>query len=169
MKTLLGQFRFPLIFLIAYLLLQWGYQSAPDWLVKGVIVETATVAPSAALIGALWPEAQVRAQGARLVSERGSVNVLRGCEGTEALLLLFAAILAAGGRWRAVAAGLLMGTLVVYAVNQARIAALFWVVVNRRSAFALVHGYIAPLFVIGLATLFFLAWIRVSQRRADGG
>jgi len=167
--SLLAQFRFPLLFLALYLMLQWGYQSAPDWLVRDVVVENATVIPSALLIDTLWPDMAVQARGTRLVSPHGSINVLRGCEGTEALLLLFAAILAVGRQWRVVITGLLLGTLLIYVVNQLRIVALYWTVVYHRSAFELAHGYIAPLFVIGLATLFFIFWLRISHRPMENG
>ena len=166
---MLGQLRFPLLFLLFYLALQWGYQAAPDWFIKDLIVETVTVKPSERLIDALWPDLGVTAQGTRLTSAQGSVNVLRGCGGTETLMLLFAAVLAAGRHWRTVLAGLLIGTALIFAVNQIRIVALFWLVVHHPYTFGMAHGYIAPLFVVGLATGFFLLWIRCAQRIGHAG
>lgn len=157
------QYRFPLLFILIYLLTLVAYESAPEWLVRDYIVNRATVDPGAMLINMIWPELQVSAQGSRIVSDHGSINVLRGCEGTETLLLFIAAILAAGSSWRAVLSGLLVGCMLIYVINQIRIIALFWVVVNHRHGFEIVHGYIAPLVVVGLASLYFLAWLRQSQ------
>jgi len=161
------QYRFPVLFLFIYLLLQFGYQVAPEWLIKDIIVEKATVAPGAFFIDSLWPELNVSAEGTRIVSSNGSINVLRGCEGTETLLLLFAALLASfsiGKNLRSIVIGLLLGSIIIYIVNQVRIAALFRIVVDYRSSFELAHGYIAPLFVIGVATTFFILWLKLTQR-----
>jgi len=159
-------YRFPLIFLLIYMVLQLAYQFAPEWLVKDFIVEKATVIPGALFIDALWPDLNASAQGTRIVSPKGNINVLRGCEGTETLLLLFAAVLASlaiGKNWRSVFAGLIAGTVLIYIANQIRIAALFRIVIDHRDSFELAHGYIAPLFVIGIATAFFMIWLRLTQ------
>jgi exosortase family protein XrtM len=125
-----------------------------------MVVDKVTVEPSAWLISSIWPEHDVHAKGSRIISTTGNINVLRGCEGTETLLLLIAAVLAAGQSLRSVVVGIAIGSLLIYLVNQLRITMLFWVVANQRSSFELAHGYIAPLFVIGLAAIYYLFWLR---------
>jgi exosortase family protein XrtM len=145
--------------------MQFSYQMAPEWIIKDFIVEKATVTPGAVLIDNLWPDMNVSATGTRIVSSKGSINVLRGCEGTETLLLLIAALLASlviGNSWRKVIIGIIVGSSIVYVVNQIRIAALFYIVVKHRNYFEMAHGYIAPLFVIGISTIFFILWLKLS-------
>jgi hypothetical protein len=58
----------------------------------------------------------------------------------------------------------------VFAINQIRVLALFFSLRDHPSWFGLLHGLIAPLMVVILVGMFFLAWLRWSaQERADGG
>lgn len=166
-------FRFPLLFIAGFALLQLAYNAAPAWLVEDLLVHRLTVRPSVAVLDGLWPEFAVTADGSRLVSPAARINVLRGCEGTEALLMLLAAVLAAGlcgtARPGWLGAGLAGSALVVFALNQLRIVGLFLVAVRRPDWFAVAHGYLAPIVVVGGATLFFVAWLQAARPRAPAG
>ena len=65
--------------MVLYGALQIIYLGSPEWLIKGWLVERITVTPSASLINFLWPDLSVQPSGSRLVSAKGSINVLRGC------------------------------------------------------------------------------------------
>ncbi len=124
------------------------------------IVDKATVVPATAAVALLRPDWQAQADGPRLVVAGKRINVRYGCEGTEVIFLLVAAMLATRSPWRWRLAGLLAGIAVVWLLNQVRLVALVHVLVLRREWFASVHGAIAPLMVVALAALFFLAWLR---------
>lgn len=159
-------YRFPLIFIAIYMLLQFAYLSAPDWFVKDFLVSQITVIPGASFINFLFNDVSVHAEGTRIVSGQGSINVLRGCEGTETMLMLIAAVLASGRKFIALGFGLCLGCLLIFVLNQLRIAGLFWVVVYQRDLFDVIHGYIAPLFIVASAAGFYLLWLKNSQTTA---
>lgn len=147
------------IFLAVFLVLQLGYGALRGSWVEHLLIDTLTVAPAAALIHIMSPELPVWAEGSRLKAPGGGINVLNGCEGTEVLFLLYAAFAAAVMPWRARLAGLAAGTLLVYALNQARVIALFHAYRSDRAWFDLLHGTVAPLALIAITTLFFLYWL----------
>ncbi len=148
--------------------MQLTYTLAREYdVVERAVVDIATVLPSAHIISALTPDEQVRAEGARLISPNVRLSVLNGCEGTECLLLLFAAIIAHRAAARDKAAALAAGFLLVYGINQMRIVTLFYVVRYRHDWFPILHGYIAPLFVTGVAAVFFYVWVAWVARRSS--
>lgn len=122
-----------------------------------VLIEEATVRPAAALVNLLSPGEATAGQGAALVSPRARLTVRSGCEGIEAMLLLSAAYLAAPLGWRARTLGLLAGLGLIYALNQARLVALWFALRHDRELFALLHGVIAPALLVGAACAYF-AW-----------
>lgn len=147
-------------FLTVFVVLQSFYGLAGGSAAEKWIVETATVMPAAEAITLLHPGWQARADGPRLAVGGKLINVRYGCEGTEVIFLLVAAMLATRAGWRWRLAGLLTGIVVVWLLNQMRLVALVHVLMLRREWFASVHGAIAPLLVVALAALFFLAWLR---------
>lgn len=54
--------------------------------------------------------------------------------------------------------GILSGGLLIYAINQVRIVALYYCLRFDHPLFEMLHGYIAPLVVIGIAGLYFSYW-----------
>jgi exosortase/archaeosortase family protein len=147
-------------FLAVFVALQSLYGLAGGSAAEKWIVETATVMPAAGAVALLHPGWQARADGPRLVVGGKRINVRYGCEGTEVVFLLVAAMLATRAGWRWRLAGLLTGIGVVWLLNQMRLVALVHVLMLRREWFASVHGAIAPLLVVTLTALFFLAWLR---------
>lgn len=147
------------LFLVVFLVLQSAYGALRHTWVERLVIDTLTVQPAASLIRTLNPEIAVRADGTRLKAPGGGINILNGCEGTEVLFLLYAALAAAMIPWRARLAGLFAGTLLVYALNQARVLALFHAYRSDKALFDLLHGTLAPLVLIACVTLFFLYWL----------
>lgn len=157
---------FPLLFMVAALVLIGGYHMLPAHWVERGIVRYFAVVPGATILHWLAPESHVISQGSRILSSVAQLNVLRGCEGTEALLILYAALLAARQSWRATLVSILLGTLVVFLMNQARIVVLFFVVAHEREYFELMHGFVAPVVVLLGISLFFLLWLNWIGTRA---
>lgn len=151
--------RFVLVFLGAFVLLQGVYQAITDSSAQRFFIETLTVRPSAAAIQMLRPQAGVVADSHRLVWNGGRLSVLNGCDGVEAMNLLIAAFIAVAGTMHMRLSGIALGVVLIYALNQIRIVALYFAFRSNKQLFELMHGLIGPLAIIALACLFFVWWI----------
>ena len=154
--------RFALVLMA--LQLAWGQARGPA--IERAVIDKATVGATVGLIHLLRPELPVHGQGSRIVAPGGGLNVLNGCEGTEALFLLFAALAAGRMSMRARLAGCLLGTAWIFALNQLRLIGLFFTYRQDRALFDQLHGLIAPLLLVALVLLFFLELLRWDARRS---
>lgn len=155
---------FALGFLIVFGVLYGLYAAARGTVVERLIIDTLTVQPSAAVINWISPGEAVTANGHRLLSAKARLSVLNGCEGTESLLLLIAAIAAFSASWRAKLVGMLFGTVVIYVINQGRIIGLYYALRHERAWFEALHGFVAPTLIILIGALFFMWWIAWAGR-----
>ena len=146
-------------FLAAFAALQGLYETAKGTWVERLIIDYATVQTAAWLIDTLDPSVGVEPVGPRLRAPGGGLNILNGCEGTEAAFLMIAAMLVAPLSLRARLGGLLAGTLVVFVLNQARVVALFYAFRSDKAVFDMLHGIVAPLLLIVAAAAFFVVWL----------
>jgi exosortase family protein XrtM len=152
------------LFLCVFAGLHLSYQSLRGTAVERLMVHTLTVRPAAWLVGKLTPQLYAVADGPTLRTSAGALNVRAGCEGTEVLFLLLAALVIAPIDWRRKPLGMLLGTALVLALNQARILALFYSVLRDRELFDLLHGYVLPVALIVLTGIFFYWWTEVGTR-----
>jgi exosortase family protein XrtM len=150
--------------LAGFALLYFAAAAARDTEAYRLFVEEGTVRPAAALVNVLVPDEAAAARGPALVSPRARLTVLSGCEGIEAMLLLCAGFLAAPLGWRARLGGVAGGLALVYALNQARLVALWFALRHDHELFALLHGVVAPALLVGAACAYF-AW-RLERRPA---
>lgn len=153
--------RFLLIFIALQMLYAWGQGSG----VERLLIETITVGSAAWVITYIDPQIAVLAVGREIIAPCGALSILNGCDGSEALLLLMAAISAVpvSGGWRIV--GLLAALPFVYVVNQIRVVALFFAHCFARDSFAFLHGYAAPTTIVIACGIFFLTWLQIGQAR----
>lgn len=147
-----------LVILLCMYGLQWTWGLARGTGIEHMVIDQATVQTAAALIRHIDPDLQVTPQGARLIAPGGGLNVYNGCEGTELLFLLIAALAAYPFSWRWRLIGLGTGVVFVFVLNQARLLLLFYSFRADRMLFAQLHGLIAPLLLMML-TLAFVAWL----------
>jgi exosortase family protein XrtM len=162
------QFVFIVGFLAVFGALQFGYSASRGTVVERVVIDMATIRPAAMAINLISPEEQVRPHEHRLVSPYVKLSVLNGCEGTETLFLLIAAVLAFNAPWRHKLLGILLGGLLVYQLNQVRIVALYYALRLDKDLFSALHGYVGPTLIILLCCLFFLWWIgRIPRKPND--
>ena len=110
-------------------------------------------------------DAGARANG-DLIDGRFSMRVVLDCAALDAHALLAAAVLAFPARWRHRIAGVAAGTLVVAAVNVARIVILYVAGVRWPSAFPVLHEEVLQIAIILTTLLVFGGWIAMV-RRAD--
>lgn len=151
-------------FALLFFAMNWAYQSARGTTVERFVIDEATVKPSVALINWLSPSEQVKANGSQLISPTTRLSVLNGCEGTESLFLIIAAIMAYRSPWRHKVFGLLVGTALIYFLNQGRIVGLYFALKQNQALFSALHGYIGPTLIIAISCLFFMGWMQWSIR-----
>lgn len=157
------------IFVLAYLGLQGLYAQAAGTAVERFFLVDAGSRPAAVLIDAMHPGIGVRAQDTRIVAPGGGINIGNGCEGTDIYFLLAAAFIAAPLGWRRRMAGLGLGLLLAFALNQARIVALFHAFRSDRALFELLHTTIAPVLLVAAIGLYFHACLRSCRRAGPAG
>ncbi len=148
-----------IVFVGLFFLLQFGWQSCRGTFVEHLVVHDATIRPAAVVVNLLTPYAHAQASGFTLNAVGGGLVVANGCEGTEALFLLFAAFAVAPLSWSARWRGLLLGTLVVFLINQVRLLALFYAYRKDPSLFDSLHDGAAPIGVIIVVSAYFYAWL----------
>ena len=132
-------------------------------LVRGTSVEQrvfamAVLEPAALFATSLDPAHPTSVSQRRLVSERAALSVTRGCEGTEALSLFAAAVLAFPATWRRRWVALGTGVLLIYVLSIFRLGLLQWVLAEHRGLFDAIHGVIAPLAPLVIVGCHFAAW-----------
>ena len=151
------------IFLGVFAVLQWAWSEARDTWVERLVIHEATVKPAAAMIRVLSPEAKAEPVGARIKAAGGGLNILNGCEGTEVMFLLVAAFAAVRMGWRGRLTGLALGLALIFALNQARILALFYAFREQRSLFDLLHTAVLPAVLVAAVGLYFYAVLHRSR------
>lgn len=145
------------LFLLMYGGLHWAYQSLRSSALDPWFIHTLTVSPAAALLDGLWPADLVRAVGPRLAWPGGRLTLLAGCDGFEVMSLFAAAVLVADLSWRRGLVALVFGCALVWALNQARIVALYWAFRYQREWFDAIHTVWGPLLLISAVVVIY-AW-----------
>ena len=151
------------LFLGIFAVLQWAWSESRDTWVERLVIHEATVKPAAALIQILTPQANAKPVSSSIKAPGGGLNILNGCEGTEVMFLLIAAFAAVRLGWRHKLIGLALGLVLIFALNQARILALFYAFRNERSLFDLLHTTILPAVLIAAVALYFYAVLHRSR------
>lgn len=154
-----------IIFMLVFVLLQWGWSASRATWVERLVVHQATVPPAAALVRLITPGIPAKAVAASIKAPGGGLNILNGCEGTEVMFLLVAAFAAVRMPWRRRAAALGLGLAFVFAINQARILTLFYAYRADRALFDMLHTAVLPAVLVALAAGYFYAALHYSQRR----
>ncbi|HXI17456.1 MAG TPA: exosortase/archaeosortase family protein, partial [Chloroflexota bacterium] len=153
-----------LLFLLIYGLFQWAYQSVRTSRWDHWFIHELTVRPAASLVDFISSTEAVQASGYRLIWPGGSLALRAGCDGFEVLGLFIAAVLVADVGWRRGFVALVGGCVVIWALNQLRIAALYAAVRYARSWFASLHTGWGPLILVTAVALIY-AW---TVRRPAG-
>ena len=151
--------RLLLLFLAVFFSMQYAWEMSRGTGLESLVIHDFTARPAAWIIDAIWPETGVEARAHRLVSPRGRLNILNGCEGLETLFLLSAAFLAYPFAWPARLLGLGLGVLLVFVLNQARIVALWHAFLHDRALFGVLHGTVLPLALVAVCLVFFMAFV----------
>ncbi len=153
-------------FLLVFSALQFSWQACADTPYARAFIATAIVRPAVYLVNHLTPQVRAEAQGNRLRAAGGGLNIVNGCDGMETLFLLIAGFVVtpipSSARWL----GALAGLPLVYALNQARILALFYAYRRDPDWFDALHGLFAPLAMVLCIAAYFYAWLAIAHRTA---
>lgn len=120
-----------------------------------------------------WFDPSTQAMGKHIASSDGRfvVAIERGCNGVEAVIILFAAILAFPAPWKHKLAGLGLGFVAIQLLNLVRIVSLFFLGLWNRTWFEWFHLYLWQALIVLDALIVFLVWLRTlpSPQRDRGG
>ncbi len=103
---------------------------------------------------------EVRIVGNMLAIKGFAVQVLDMCNGVEATIVLWSALLAFPAPWYYKLKGLIIGTLAVHSVNIIRIISLLYLGAYDREIFHWVHWYLWDALIMLDILIVFLAWLR---------
>jgi exosortase family protein XrtM len=163
--------RFGVIYVVLFLTtfgaLDYGYYLIRGTSVEHLLIDTLTVRPAAAVINAAVPAVSARASGNSLFTQFGGVSVSEGCEGSEGIFLLIAAVLPFPARRFSKLIGVIGGVFLMYAMNQLRILALVLTLHWHPDWFASLHGLIAPTCIVVAGCIFFFAWASSAAPRVN--
>jgi len=134
------------------------------------VVERRLVAPwtranagvAAALATAIGIEAV--ADGTRVTTGEARLDVLKGCNGVHALMILAGAVLAFPASWTARVAGVAGGTVAIFGFNLVRLVNLIAVARYRPAWLELFHVYVWQTLIVVIAFFLFVAWGVVVTR-----
>lgn len=149
---------FLIAFVAVYVGLYVGYMAIPDDMLRDKIYPWSIVKPVVASINLLDAGAAVADISSTVVSNRGNLEIVRGCDGSGVILLLTAAIVAFPARWRSKAAGIGWALLFVALVNHLRLVGLYFVQAHANEWFVPLHVYVFPTLLVLLGGVYFIAW-----------
>lgn len=155
---------FAVLFLLLFSGQQFVYQQLRGTAVEAGIVSALAVVPSVTCINMIHPGEKVSAQGNRLVSSTARLSVLDGCEGTEAIFLLLAALLAFRSTWRHTLIGMGLGIALVFLLNVSRITSLYFSLRFAKNWFDPLHAMVWPILIITSIGLFFVWWTNLPLK-----
>lgn len=126
-----------------------------------VLPFTAGIAHVAVWIIELW-DSNVESMGKiiRDIPSGFAVSIEPGCNGVEAMIILFAAIFAFPAPWKHKFVGFLIGCVAIQALNMVRIISLFYMGQWNMVWFEWFHLYLWQAMIILEALVFWLVWLR---------
>lgn len=125
-----------------------------------VLVRLLQVAPAAMIVETVSPGLEVIRLPDALAASQIEMRILKGCDGTEAWLMLLAAFIAFPAPLGRRLLGMLWGTAIVFGLNQLRIVTLFLIALHRMEWFEIAHGVVWQSVMVISVALFVLLWMR---------
>ena len=92
------------------------------------------------------------------------IEIVAGCNGVEAVLILISAVLAFPAPWKYKFAGIGIGFVAIQALNLVRIISLYYLLLWNRVWFDWFHLYLWQALIILDALVFWLVWLRWLPR-----
>lgn len=107
----------------------------------------------------------ITVRDASIASPRYAMEIKKGCDAVQPLILFVAAVLASPVGLRAKISGVLGGTILIMAMNLVRLVTLFYAGIYSPSASETLHLEVWPLVFILFAVFLWLTWVRLAQRK----
>ena len=145
---------FVVFLLTGHILLQVVYTHVSPFLVDTLHVEA-----GAHIINIISSGEEVVARNGYIVSGNSKMEIAKGCEGIEGILLIAAAMLAFPAGIRKKCIGLVLGILFIYVLNLARIVGLWFTFRYKPALFDIMHIYVGQTYIIFFSVLFFIWWL----------
>jgi exosortase family protein XrtM len=162
-KSNAKEIRFFFLFVILFFTLQTAHYFARPYTTP-LLVDKLTTTVSSKIINFITPHEKTFVEEGAITDGSFMVEVRRGCEGIEGMLLLIAAMLAFPAGLRAKLAGMVGGILFIYIFNLARIAGLYYVVKYKPILFDMMHIYVGQIIIIFIALVFFIFWLSALEK-----
>ena len=150
---------FVLFLLAGHIILQISYLKIGPFLINVLHAKV-----GAFIIGLISHDGSVTALNSTITSKSMSMQIVKGCDGTEGLLLIIAAMFAFPASLREKAVGLALGILFIYILNLIRIVGLWFILGHAPALFDIMHVYVGQTFIILSGFLFFLWWVTHGER-----
>jgi len=117
-----------------------------------------------------WFDSTAAAQGKVLwnTATGFGVSIEPGCNGIEACIVLFAAVIAFPAGWRHKLAGLAAGFVAVQALNVVRVISLFYLGQWSQAVFDFAHEFLWQGLIMLDVLVVWLLWVRAGARGRDG-
>lgn len=148
-----------------YVLFHALYMLVPNTILAEIVYCYGITMPAAWIINAVEPTVGAYASLNHLRSAQIDLEIVRGCDGSGALFIACAAMLAFRAGVGAKLIGVLSAFMLVAVLNEMRVVVLFFVLDRRPEWFTLLHTYLMPLLFVAAVCGLFLWWIRyVAQR-----
>lgn len=157
--------RFAIVF-AAIVLVLFGAELTPPGQAYVVQPWTTWIAQVATLIAKAF-DPSVVVFGPTLYSTTNGFNVtiLAGCNGLEAMIVLFAAILAYPAPWKHRALGIAVGVVAIQVLNLVRIVSLFYIGQWNARVFEWAHLYAWQVLIMLDVLIVWLLWLRTIPRK----
>ena len=127
----------------------------------------ALAAISTSIVTLFDPNVVASGKVIRSSSNGFAVSIEAGCNGVEATLVLFAAMLAFPAPWRHKLLGLAVGTLAVQLLNIVRVISLFYIGQWNFDVFEWAHLYVWQALIMLDVLVVWLIWVRRVPRDGD--
>lgn len=157
--------RFLIVFVVLQLLL-FGLELTRPAQQYLVLPWTALLAKCCALL-VTWFDPSVSAMGKVLWNPATGfgVSIEPGCNGVEACIVLFAAIMAFPAPWKHRLLGLAIGLVAVQGLNVVRVISLFYLGQWNETAFRFAHEYLWQALIMLDVLVVWLLWVRANPER----
>ncbi len=152
------ELRFVLLFILIFVAIQSLYYFSNSFKFPNKL-QYVNALVSSTIINTVTPRENTTVEGRSLKSGGVSIEIAWGCEGTEGIFIIIAAMSAYYMSIRKKILGILVGTVFLYCLNIVRIIALYYTMRHKPAMFEIMHMYIGQTFIIFFGVLFFVTWI----------
>jgi exosortase family protein XrtM len=157
------EIRFFVLFIVIFFALQTAYYYSRPYTTP-VLVDILTTDVSSTIINAITPHEKTFVQDGAITDGAFMVEIRRGCEGIEGMLLVIAAVLSFPCAIGAKIIGIFGGIVFIYVFNLARIAGLYYIVKYKPALFDMVHIYVGQIVIIFVALVYFIVWLNRLEK-----